>query len=87
MNHNGMQTTEEPLSFWAQPTNQTTPQYGPLANNKAVDAVIVTTAATFTAVGQDGNSIVFPAFPVGTVLPISPAWISAGAANIFVAWK
>jgi hypothetical protein len=88
VNQNGQLSREEPYSFWVQPTNSASAQWGLLANNKAVDAIMVETAGAFTAVDQNGNSIAFPAtLPVGTILPISPSTITAGAANVLLLYK
>jgi hypothetical protein len=90
MNQSGSLTREEPYSFWVQPSNSATPVYGPAAapGQKAVDALFVAVAGAFTAVDQNGNSLAFPAtLAVGTILPLSPANISAGAANVFLLYK
>ena len=88
MNQGGSLTREEPYSFWVQPTNSATPVYGAAANQKPVDAILITVAGAFTMTDQAGNSLAFPAtIPVGTILQLSPANISAGAAGVFLLYK
>lgn len=81
MNQNGILSREEPFSFFSLAVQSATAVYGSAANAKAVDALLMLVSATFTATDQAGNSVVFPAFPAGTVIPISPANITAMTAS------